>query len=85
MAARGHIRVDELTPADVATLDENWSAANAALDQLLGLTRDHRCAGCAVWYCSDVETSDLFDSYELHQTQMILRVAIERLTVIEVS
>jgi hypothetical protein len=75
-----HIYADELTPAMISTLDQNWSEANAALDRLLGLNHDHRRQGCEEWYCSDLEMTGLLEGYELHQALMILRAAIERLT-----
>jgi hypothetical protein len=80
MPGDGHIYADELTPANIATLDQNWSEANAALDRLLDLNRDHRQEGCAAWYCTAPEMTGLLDGYELHQAQMILRAAVERLT-----
>lgn len=80
MPGEGQVGADELTPAEIALLDQNWSGANAALDELLGLNREHRQRGCTAWYCGDGELVELLDDYKLHQVQMIMRAAIERLT-----
>lgn len=56
MASEDHVGLDELTPAQIALLDQNWSKANAVLDLVLELNRAHRQGGCAAWYCGDYLT-----------------------------
>jgi hypothetical protein len=76
----GHDR-DELTPADIALLAENWSRANERLDRLLALNGEHRAAGCSDWFCGDDDLAEALAALDqLHQVQLVLRAAIERLT-----
>jgi hypothetical protein len=50
--------IEDVTPGDLAMLDQNWSAINAGLDDLVDLYTAHRAtdhgeAGC-VWYCNSL-------------------------------
>lgn len=75
-----HTDRTELTPANIAQLDQNWSHANQALDDLLALNQDHRGAGCRDWFCGGEELADALNALEPHKVQLVLRAALERLT-----
>lgn len=70
---------EELTPAFIARLDQNWSIANEALDALLVLVMEHK-GHCDRWYCGTEELGDLLAVLDYPQLQVVLRAALERMT-----
>lgn len=74
---------DELTMAERALLDQNWRAANDALDELLTMLRRHKADDdCTDWFCCSEELVEKLLDYEEFQTSMMLRVAMERLAIL---
>lgn len=79
MPGRPWVRAEDLTPRDIAVLDQNWRACNTALDDLLAQIREHHDQCCATWYCGSQEMTEQLDGYNLADVQMMLRAAMERL------
>ncbi len=70
---------EDLTPRDIAMLDQNWHEANAFLDHLLAMQREHDQTHCTDWYCGTEEMSRVMDSLDTGAALMVLRAATARL------
>lgn len=73
-----HVDREELTAADLARLDQNWSHANAEADRLVELIRAHRDEGCPACSCGSDEFLVRYAALKTHHLSLILRAALER-------
>lgn len=79
MSGEHHLASESLSAADIAQLGQNWSIANEWLDCLIALNDQHREKGCKDWYCGTDGLVSELARLELHEVQMVLRAAIERM------
>lgn len=76
-----HVRREDLTPGEIAVLDQNWAEVNDYLDMLITTRRLHRGHGCTEWYCGSEKDAEVIGSLELHQALQLLAGAVERLAI----
>lgn len=76
---QGSVRRGDLTPAEIAVLDQNGSLAAAELDILLGLVKEHDESHCQDWFCCTVELRDRLEHVGLSEAHILLRIAMQRL------